>query len=213
MQDTEIATIISSRICHDLVSPVGAVVNGIDLIREIGAGDVQDELRMISQSASRASSLLQFYRIAFGTAATRDAPISRRVLQCQAGQMIASPRIALDWPDTAGPSLTRMEARLLFQILMCARAIVGMRGAIQISLAPEASFPMTVAIYPHGNGHGGPAELNRDMIELIQSPGHPDALAPRLVEFALVSTSSMALGVELKLDETGEGVELVADRP
>ncbi len=210
MQDSDLATIISSRICHDLVSPVGAVVNGIDLIREIGPGDVKEELTMISQSASRASSLLQFYRIAFGAAAIRDAPITRPVLQCQAAQMIAGNRISLDWPETGGPPLTRPEARLLFQLVMCARAIVGMRGAIHIAIDSDASLPMAIAIHPHGNGHGGPAALNRDMIELMRSPGHPDALAPRLVEFALVQASAAALGVVLTVVETGDSVTLRA---
>ena len=62
----DLTSILVSRICHDLVSPVGAIVNGVDLVREIGGGDIEAELAMISQSSNRASALLQFYRIAFG---------------------------------------------------------------------------------------------------------------------------------------------------
>ena len=58
-----LAGILASRICHDLVSPVGAVVNGMDLIREVGAGDAREELAMVGESAKRASALLQFFRI------------------------------------------------------------------------------------------------------------------------------------------------------
>ena len=54
----DIASLLASRICHDLVSPVGAVVNGTDLIRAVGGADIQDELALIGQSAARASIIL-----------------------------------------------------------------------------------------------------------------------------------------------------------
>ncbi|MEM7212044.1 MAG: hypothetical protein AAF479_09135 [Pseudomonadota bacterium] len=122
-QSTDISAILVSRICHDLVSPIGAIVNGIDLVREIGGGDVDAELAMISQSSNRASELLQYYRIAFG-AASEDSEIARNALRDQAMSFIGSPRIVVEWPQDSGPPLTRPLAQLLFQLLMCARGRV-----------------------------------------------------------------------------------------
>ena len=106
VDNQHIASILASRICHDLVSPVGAVENGIDLIREIGAGDTRDELAMVSESARRASSLLQFFRIAFG-AADEGAMLSRAALKAQADTLIAASRVVLEWAGTDGPDLSR----------------------------------------------------------------------------------------------------------
>ena len=71
MSDTELAGpelagTVCTRICHDLVSPVGAVVNGADLIDELGVADAKDEMAMIAQSARRAAAMLKFHRLAFG---------------------------------------------------------------------------------------------------------------------------------------------------
>ena len=210
MHDFELANVVASRICHDLVGPVGAVVNGVDLIREIGVGDVEDELGMVGQSGRRAADLLQFYRIAFGAAAPEDTAIKRDVLNCLAGMFVASDRVMLSWPSTRGPDLSRQEARLLFQMLMCARAIAGMRGEIGVELAAEASFPLRISIHPHGNGHGGPARLNAEMVEIASAPDQPP-LTPRLIEFSLVRISADALGVTLGVAEVDGAVTLLAE--
>ncbi|MEM7190394.1 MAG: histidine phosphotransferase family protein, partial [Pseudomonadota bacterium] len=152
MSTTDIASAISSRICHDLVSPVGAIVNGLDLIREIGMGDMQDELTMISQSATRAASLLQFYRIAFGAVHAEDAPIPRQALQAEARTLIDSGRIKLDWPDNTGPELSRAEARLLCQLLLCCRAALGLRGTVSVDLSTTTALPMRVGARAIGAG-------------------------------------------------------------
>lgn len=211
MHDTDLAATVSSRICHDLVGPVGAVVNGIDLIREIGDSELGDELEMVNQSGRRAADLLQFYRIAFGAAGPGDTALKRQVLHCLAGMMIGSQRIKLVWQDAAGPDLDRVEARLLFQMLMCARAIAGMRGEIEVRLHAEASFPLCLAIHPHGNGHGGASALNSEKIEHMRER-RPPPLTPRLIEFTLVRISALELGVRLSVTEADGGILLVAER-
>ena len=65
MNDTELAGIVCARICHDLVSPVGAMVNGADLIGELGTADASDELALVAQSARRAAAMLKFHRMEF----------------------------------------------------------------------------------------------------------------------------------------------------
>ena len=208
---TDEISLLASRICHDLVSPVGAIVNGTDLIREIGIGDVQDEVAMISQSASRAAALLQFYRIAFGAVADADAALSRTMLQDQAVQMLKSPKVSLEWEGVAGPAMTRSESRFLFQLLMCARAIAGMRAQILVRLDLEASFPISIVILPL-QGAVGPGTVNHDALNLLAvRPGRDDVTA-RQIEFALVHASATALGVRLNVSMQGDGAHIQAVR-
>ena len=101
MNINELSAILVSRICHDLVSPVGAVVNGIDLIRDIGTGNVDAELQMVAQSANRASALLQFYRVAFG-ATGEDAEISRNCGTEPAATQQVSPSRSFKISTSAG---------------------------------------------------------------------------------------------------------------
>ena len=60
------AALLCSRVCHDIISPVGAINNGLELLEE--GGSDEDAMRLIKQSAVNASARLQFARIAFGAA-------------------------------------------------------------------------------------------------------------------------------------------------
>ena len=58
MNDFDLAGLVSARICHDLASPLGAVVNGAELIAELPPGEAGDELKLVAQSTGRAAALL-----------------------------------------------------------------------------------------------------------------------------------------------------------
>ncbi|RWL92157.1 MAG: histidine phosphotransferase, partial [Mesorhizobium sp.] len=62
----DLAALLCSRVCHDIISPVGAINNGLELLDEGGADE--DAMKLIRQSAKNASARLQFARIAFGAA-------------------------------------------------------------------------------------------------------------------------------------------------
>lgn len=67
--DLPILELVCSRLCHDLISPVGAVGNGLELMAEEGDEDLlEDARRLVESSTQRASSLLQMYRCAYGNA-------------------------------------------------------------------------------------------------------------------------------------------------
>ncbi|MBU6475691.1 MAG: hypothetical protein KGL10_08075 [Alphaproteobacteria bacterium] len=62
--------LISSRICHDLVSPVGAISNGVELLEEMGEEAGDEAIALISSSAQQASHRLKCFRLAYGAAGT-----------------------------------------------------------------------------------------------------------------------------------------------
>jgi len=67
--DLPILELVCSRLCHDLISPVGAVGNGLELMAEEGDEELlQDARRLVESSTQRASALLQMYRCAYGNA-------------------------------------------------------------------------------------------------------------------------------------------------
>lgn len=59
---------LASRLCHDLISPVGAVNSGIELLTEFGDDPDGESMQLIATSAKTASEKLQFFRIAYGNA-------------------------------------------------------------------------------------------------------------------------------------------------
>ena len=200
----DLASAISSRICHDLVSPVGAIVNGIDLVREIGAAGLDDEIAMIGQSASRASGLLQFYRLAFGAAPDDSQPLGRTILRDHAQSVINWQRISLNWDKTDGPPLSRAEGKLLCLLLLCARSLTGMTGVIEVGLEADATFPLHITVATQGT-----ASTDE---RLAMLSGTADILDPtaQLVEFALVRSTAKDIGVRLHTARTAERITLMA---
>lgn len=69
MSQIDFAAILCSRLCHDLVSPVGAIANGIEVLAEENDQDIKDQvMNLLEDSAKRTSERLQFFRLAFGAA-------------------------------------------------------------------------------------------------------------------------------------------------
>ena len=62
--ELRVAELLASRLCHDLISPVGAVNNGIELLTEFGEDPDGESMQLIATSAKTASEKLQFFRIA-----------------------------------------------------------------------------------------------------------------------------------------------------
>src|SRR5258707_2287838 len=74
MNDLDFAALLVWRVCHDLVSPVGAVVNGLEVLEDETAPAMRaDALRLVASSAEQAAARLQFARIAFGAAGSAGA--------------------------------------------------------------------------------------------------------------------------------------------
>lgn len=148
--------LIAARMCHDLVGPVGASVNGAELLAEGEAADAE-VVRLIGQSARQASRRLQVFRVAYGTpgALSGGRPFA------QAGQLLAAmlegEKAALDWriDATLDAACGRVGARLALLVAMIGvealprggtlrvtGAVDGAKATIEASAAgPNAKFP------------------------------------------------------------------------
>jgi histidine phosphotransferase ChpT len=76
MNDLEFAAMLVSRVCHDLVSPVGAVVNGLEVLEDERDATMRaDALKLVASSAEQAAARLQFARVAYGAAGSAGAEL------------------------------------------------------------------------------------------------------------------------------------------
>src|SRR5689334_2194191 len=76
MNDLDLAALLVSRVCHDLVSPVGAVINGLEVLEDERDPVMRaDALKLVTSSADQAAARLQFARIAFGAAGSAGAAL------------------------------------------------------------------------------------------------------------------------------------------
>jgi histidine phosphotransferase ChpT len=65
--ELRVLELLNARLCHELVSPIGAINNGVELLDDDDPEFVRDAIRLIGQSARKAGQRLQFYRFAYGT--------------------------------------------------------------------------------------------------------------------------------------------------
>jgi histidine phosphotransferase ChpT len=98
MNELELSALMVSRVCHDLVGPLGAVVNGLEVLEdERDAAMREDALKLVASSASQALSRIQFMRIAFGAAGSAGAELDLSEIGRLAAGLLEGGKVKLEW--------------------------------------------------------------------------------------------------------------------
>src|SRR5262252_969248 len=98
LEALDLAALLCSRVCHDLISPVGAVVNGLEVLEEGKDEETRTfALDLIKKSAQQASARLQFCRLAFGAAGSAGASIDLGDAQGVARGMMEDEKVKITW--------------------------------------------------------------------------------------------------------------------
>lgn len=122
-----LAALIGSRICHDLISPIGAIGNGLELL-QMTIGD-SPEMELIADSVTNAQARIKFFRVAFGAASDTQllgAPEIRDIL----ADLAKGGRVKFDWQVTGDTS--RTEVRMVFLALQCFESAMPHGGTVFI---------------------------------------------------------------------------------
>ena len=131
----DLAALLCSRVCHDLISPVGAIVNGLEVLDE----DKDEEtkvfaLDLIKKSAHQASAKLQFCRIAFGAAGSAGAQIDLGDAEKVARGLLADDRTTIAW-NLHRELLPKNRVKLLLNMLLIAVGTIPRGGTITVDPA------------------------------------------------------------------------------
>jgi histidine phosphotransferase ChpT len=125
--DIDLLQLMASKICHDLISPIGAVNNGVEFMEEMGPDAFDDAVGLISHSAQSASAKLQAYRMAYG-AGGADSNIKPEDVKKLIGDMVSTDgKIKQDWDaphDMAIPEDHYERPPAYCKILICCLLLV-----------------------------------------------------------------------------------------
>ncbi|MDQ2703819.1 MAG: histidine phosphotransferase family protein [Pseudomonadota bacterium] len=127
----DLAALLCSRVCHDIISPVGAINNGLELLDEGGADE--DAMSLIRQSAKNASARLQFARIAFGAAGSAGMQIDTGDAEAVTAAFIANEKPELVWSGGRA-LLPKNQVKLLLNLVLVALAAIPRGGRIAVTL-------------------------------------------------------------------------------
>lgn len=144
----DLAALLCSRVCHDLISPVGAVINGMEVLEETDDASTREfALDLIKRSAGQASARLQFCRLAFGAAGSAGAEIDLGEGEKVARGFIEDDKTSLVWqpPRILMP---KNRVKLLLNMLVMATASIPRGGTITVEPVgegPTSGFRVTAA--------------------------------------------------------------------
>lgn len=112
---TDLATLVAAKLCHDFISPAGAIVSGLDLLNDPSAQDMRDDaIGLIDQSARKMVALVHFARVAFGAATTSER-FDGRELQTLVAGMTDGGRAVVDW-RVEDRAFSKPQARALVNL-------------------------------------------------------------------------------------------------
>lgn len=193
----DIVALVGSRLCHDLISPLGAISNGVELLAMTGAG-TSPEVQLIAEAVAAANARIKFFRVAFGQAG--DQRVGRTEIAGLLAEMSQGGRLKYDW-QIAGDQPRRL-AKLAFLALLCLETALPWGGEVVIS---EAGGIWRIAAQARRT-KADPALWSR----LDGGPGTSEGadLGAAQVQFALLPREARALGRKLswRIDETGAAI-------
>ena len=130
----DLTALLGSRICHDLISPLGAISNGVELLMMSGS-TTGPEMALISQSIASANARIRFFRVAFGAQASGQ-QIGRAEVLSILDDMTRGGRLTVAWQSP--PEAARGAVKIAFLALLCLETAMPYGGRIQISANGDA---------------------------------------------------------------------------
>jgi len=118
VHDTELATLLVSRVCHDLIGPVGAIVNGMEMLEDEDDGEMREHaLALIASSARSATAKLEFCRMAYGASGAMEAMIDPAEARDAVNDLIGKGRISLVFEAASAP-IPKAQVKLLACLML-----------------------------------------------------------------------------------------------
>jgi histidine phosphotransferase ChpT len=138
LESLDLAALLCSRVCHDVISPVGAIVNGLEVLEDESDASMKDfALDLIRKSARQASARLQFARLAFGAAGSAGASIDLGDAEQVARGMFQDDKVTFSW---SAPRLLfpKNRVKLLLNLIVTAIQAVPRGGSVSVLVTGDA---------------------------------------------------------------------------
>jgi histidine phosphotransferase ChpT len=137
MNELDLSALMVSRVCHDLVGPLGAVVNGLEVLEdERDAQMREDAIRLVASSANQALARIQFMRIAFGAAGSAGAELDLGEIGRLVAGLLEGGKVKLEWrmPQAHWP---KDRAKLLMNVALLGADCLPRGGVVTVEVAAK----------------------------------------------------------------------------
>jgi histidine phosphotransferase ChpT len=203
MNEIEFSALMVSRVCHDLVGPLGAVINGLEVLEdERDAAMREDALKLVASSANQALARIQFMRIAFGAAGSAGAELDLNEVGRLMAGLLEGGKVTLEW-NVPQAYWAKNWAKLLMNATLLAVDCLPRGGLVRVDAAAGApSFKVQAT--------GSHIRLAEDVERAIRGEqlfGNVDA---RGIQPFLTHQLSRSVNAGLAIRPMEGGIELTA---
>jgi histidine phosphotransferase ChpT len=190
--DPRVLELVASRICHDLVSPVGAVSNGVELLQELGEDAGEEAMKLIADSAHQAGVRLKAFRLCYGAAGT-DKNVGFKDIREVFADLIKSGRVQAEFEPEMGvkfPAPPRGFLKCLLNLFILAEECNHGEGKIQVT-ALDGNTGVKVLV----TGKNPSFRVGAEAALKGETP--PDELEPRSVHAYVTGKFIACFGLKL----------------
>jgi len=205
MKSHEFASLLCSRLCHDLLSPVGALNNGIELLTDEHDPEMRARcLDLLGESARASANKLKFFRLAFGAAGGfADEVDTREARVAIEGLFGGDGRIQLGWMVDM-PTMGKSALKVLLNLVLIAGDSLVRGGRLDVG-AEKHGDGMDIAVRAEGPRIVIDAELKL----ALAGEASEEAIAPRAAAAWLIHCLVEEGGGEVQIADQEEGVLLL----
>ena len=205
MNAVDLASLLCSRLCHDLMSPVGALNNGIELLADETDPDMREKcLELLADSARASANKLKFFRLAFGAAGGFGEDIDTSEAHAAlAGVFGAERRIELGW-IVAGEKLPKGAVKLLLNVALLAGDALVRGGRLDVG-AESNDDAIELVI----RGEGPRILLDPALRETLAKGTSEGAVEPRAAGAWLAHSLAAEAGGTIRLSDPSDEVLLI----
>ena len=203
--DLELAALISSKICHDVINPVGAIYNGLEILDEDDDAQAKSyALNVIRNVTEQASARLQFARFAFGAAGSAGSMIDLGTAeQISRGFVgITQGKHKLVWRGAPG-HITKDKVKLLLNLVACSVTALPRGGEIEVAIGGSFEIP-SFMLRCSGTGARPPQYLTEFVV------GSPIALDAMSIQAYYTWRIAQSAQMQLEILKDGADILLVA---
>jgi histidine phosphotransferase ChpT len=202
MSDLDLAALLCSRVCHDIISPVGAIANGLELMDdpETDSEMKATALDMVRASARTATAKLKFCRIAFGASGSAGAHIDLSEAGETAKAFVGDDKVKLEW-NAPRENRPKQEVKLLLNMLLLAIAGIPRGGQVVVDVVDKAL---------NVKATGERAKLPVALAEVLEGSAALDTIDARLVQPYYTRLLAENAGLAIRFAMDGENSVVVS---
>jgi len=204
IENTKLTALVASRICHDMVEPMSAIIQGLEMIKDGDGKPDPDALSLLDTGVGKAWAKLEFFRFAMaGATAEGDSTLEEGRAVATKLYSVLKPELVWSAPNVAMP---RPAVRVIVNLLLIANECLPRGGTVELTARPQGDAAEVIVI-----AKGPRAKLKETTAAALR--GEDGELSGHTIQPTLTGLLARQGGVELAARESEDCIELVARSP